>query len=98
VGAELTIRSGDLRYCRQLPTGMIVGRGGTTAALGASAEVAQCRLTQPARAAANWIAWKFGLDNVLVRALVTIFGSGALSVKAVAVPRFTCAAERGNDG
>jgi hypothetical protein len=48
---------------------MIVGRGGTTAALGAPAEVAQCRLTQPARAAANWIAWKFGLDNVLVRAL-----------------------------
>ncbi|MEK6443842.1 hypothetical protein [Pseudonocardia sp. T1-2H] len=39
-------------------------------ALGAPTEVAQGRLTQPARAAANWIAKEFGLDHALVRLLV----------------------------
>jgi len=42
-------------------------------ALGAPAEVAQGRLTQPARAAADWIARRFGLDQRLVRLLVTTF-------------------------
>lgn len=42
-------------------------------ALGAPDEVAQCRLTQPARAAADWIARRHGLDQRVVRLLVTIF-------------------------
>jgi hypothetical protein len=42
-------------------------------ALGAPVEVAQGRLTQPARAAADWIARRFGLDSPLVRLLVTAF-------------------------
>jgi len=41
--------------------------------LGAPADVAQGRLTAPARAAADWIARRFGLDNRLVRLLVTTF-------------------------
>ena len=43
------------------------------AALGAPTEVAQGRLTQPARTAADWIARRFGLDHALVRLLVTTF-------------------------
>jgi hypothetical protein len=43
------------------------------AALGAPTEVAQGRLTQPARAAADWIARRFGLDQRMVRLLVTTF-------------------------
>lgn len=43
------------------------------AALGAPAEVAQGRLTQPARVAADWIARRFGLDQRVVRLLVTTF-------------------------
>jgi hypothetical protein len=43
------------------------------AALGAPDEVAQGRLTQPARAAADWIARRFGLDKRVVRLLVTSF-------------------------
>jgi hypothetical protein len=43
------------------------------AELGAPAEVAQGRLGVPARATADWIARKFGLDNKLVRLLVTTF-------------------------
>jgi hypothetical protein len=46
---------------------------GWAAALGAPPEVAQGRLTQPARAAADWIARRFGLDQVLVRRLVSVF-------------------------
>jgi pimeloyl-ACP methyl ester carboxylesterase len=42
-------------------------------ALGAPTEVAQGRLTQPARAAADWIARRFGLDHAVVRLLVTTF-------------------------
>jgi pimeloyl-ACP methyl ester carboxylesterase len=41
--------------------------------LGAPPEVAQGRLAAPARAAADWIARKVGLDNKLVRLLVTTF-------------------------
>ncbi len=43
------------------------------AALGAPAEVAQGRLTQPARAAADWIARRFGLEQRVTRLLVTAF-------------------------
>ncbi|MGH3979014.1 MAG: serine peptidase [Pseudonocardiaceae bacterium] len=43
------------------------------AALGAPPEVAQGRLAAPARAAADWIARKVGLDSKLVRLLVTTF-------------------------
>lgn len=43
------------------------------ATLGAPPEVAQGRLAAPARAAADWIAHKVGLDNTLVRLLVTTF-------------------------
>ncbi len=43
------------------------------AALGAPREVAQGRLAAPARAAADWIARRFGLDNRVVRLLVTTF-------------------------
>lgn len=43
------------------------------ATLGAPEEVAQGWLTAPARAAADWIAWRFGLDNRLARLLVTTF-------------------------
>ncbi len=43
------------------------------AALGAPTEVAQGRLTQPARVAADWIARRFGLDHAYVRLLVTTF-------------------------
>lgn len=43
------------------------------AELGAPAEVAQGRLTAPARAAADWIARHFGLDDAAVRMLVTVF-------------------------
>lgn len=43
------------------------------AALGAPPEVAQGRLAAPARAAADWIARKVGLDSTLVRLLVTTF-------------------------
>jgi hypothetical protein len=42
-------------------------------AAGAPEEVAQGRLTQPARAAADWIARHFGLDQRIVRLLVTVF-------------------------
>ena len=42
-------------------------------ALGAPTEVAQGLLTQPARAAADWVARRFGLDHALVRLLVTTF-------------------------
>jgi len=42
-------------------------------ALDAPVEVAQGRLTQPARAAADWIARRFGLSSRLVRLLVTTF-------------------------
>jgi hypothetical protein len=42
-------------------------------ALGAPTEVAQGRLTQPARAAVDWIARRFGLDHAYVRLLVTTF-------------------------
>ncbi len=45
------------------------------AELGAPLEVAQGRLAAPARAAADWIARKVGLDNTLVRLLVTTFCS-----------------------
>jgi pimeloyl-ACP methyl ester carboxylesterase len=41
--------------------------------LGAPPEVAQGRLAAPARAAADWIARKAGLDNALVRLLVITF-------------------------
>ncbi|MGH3897972.1 MAG: serine peptidase [Pseudonocardiaceae bacterium] len=41
--------------------------------LGAPPEVAQGRLAAPARAAADWIARKVGLDSKLVRLLVTTF-------------------------
>lgn len=41
--------------------------------LGAPPEVAQGRLAAPARAAANWIARRFGLDHTVVRLLVTTF-------------------------
>jgi pimeloyl-ACP methyl ester carboxylesterase len=41
--------------------------------LGAPPEVTQGRLAAPARAAADWIARKAGLDNKLVRLLVTTF-------------------------
>lgn len=43
------------------------------AELGAPPEVAQGRLTAPARVAAEWIARTFGLDSRLVRLLVTTF-------------------------
>ena len=43
------------------------------AALGAPPEVAQGWLAAPARAAADWIARKVGLDSKLVRLLVTTF-------------------------
>ncbi|MGH3934056.1 MAG: serine peptidase [Pseudonocardiaceae bacterium] len=43
------------------------------AELGAPPEVVQGRLAAPARAAADWIARKFGLDSRLVRLLVTTF-------------------------
>lgn len=43
------------------------------AALGAPDEVAQGRLTQPARAAADWIARRFDLDQRVGRLLVTTF-------------------------
>jgi pimeloyl-ACP methyl ester carboxylesterase len=43
------------------------------AALGAPPEVAQGQLAAPARAAADWIARRFGLDSALVRLLVTRF-------------------------
>jgi hypothetical protein len=42
-------------------------------ALGAPREVAQGRITQPARAAADWIANHFSLDRTIVRLLVTAF-------------------------
>lgn len=41
--------------------------------LGAPPEVGQGRLAAPARAAADWIARKVGLDSTLVRLLVTTF-------------------------
>ncbi|UMP00088.1 GPI inositol-deacylase [Amycolatopsis sp. EV170708-02-1] len=41
--------------------------------LGAPAEVAQGRLTAPARVAASWIAQKFGLDSRMVRIFVSRF-------------------------
>ncbi|MFI7121946.1 alpha/beta fold hydrolase [Amycolatopsis sp. NPDC049868] len=41
--------------------------------LGAPAEVAQGRLTAPARAAASWIARTFGLDSRMVRIFVSRF-------------------------
>jgi hypothetical protein len=41
--------------------------------LGAPPEVAQGRLATPARAAADWIARRFGLDHTVVRLLVTTF-------------------------
>jgi len=43
------------------------------AVLGAPLEVAQGRLAAPARAAADWIARKFGLNSKLVRLLVITF-------------------------
>ena len=49
---------------------MLLSWAGT---LGAPVEVAQGRLTAPARAAADWIARRFGLDNRVVRLLVTTF-------------------------
>jgi len=41
--------------------------------LGAPGEIAQGRLTQPARAAAEWIACRFGLDSRLVKILASSF-------------------------
>ncbi|SDM74038.1 hypothetical protein [Allokutzneria albata] len=41
--------------------------------LGAPEDVAQGRLTAPARRAADWIARKFGLDSGLVRIMVSVF-------------------------
>lgn len=43
------------------------------AALGAPDEIAQGRLGAPTRAAADWIARTYGLDNIVVRLLVTRF-------------------------
>jgi hypothetical protein len=87
LGAQAPVKVRVAYYAHHLTTDVSQGTGDPehlspeeqqllldwAANLGAPCEVAQGRLTVPARQAADWIARRFGLDHRLVRLLVTAF-------------------------
>jgi len=70
LAADTAQGAADPEHLTEFEQRMLLTWAGT---LGAPEEVAQGRLAAPARAAADWIARRFGLDNRLVRLLVSTF-------------------------
>ncbi|MBA2324343.1 MAG: hypothetical protein H0V92_10150, partial [Pseudonocardiales bacterium] len=70
LGADTAQGAADPEHLTESEQRMLLSWADT---LGAPAEVAQGRLAAPARAAADWIARRFGLDNRMVGLLVATF-------------------------